>query len=288
MSGRAWFATAGETGTMIWLVTEDGTFRAGPNIAGDHPDVEHVVLGSGPDRRLVVGTAGPEHLTLWAYADERVTALIDSDEEWVTALVAEQIGDRLIIVTGNDDGTVRVVEPGEGDAPTIRTVHDGDSVVAVSVITTEGRVIVVSADRYGGLAAHAIDGGIPPTIRSLPWQVSHMATAGGQLFTVASVQSRLLSWLVGGDGDLRLDERLSGSLRGMPLHVARTESAVAVADGGGQVLLIDTATTQITTVNLNVTVDALAGVPGSGMFVAARGQRLICLAANPGARSHPS
>lgn len=157
--------------------------------------------------------------------------------------------------------------------------------VTVAVLATDGRAAVVASDRYGGLVAATAGDRPPPTIDLILWQVAHLiatpTAAGRRLFGVASTPPRLLSWL-SGDGHLRLERRPLGELRGIPLHVARTTSAVAVADGGGQLLLVDAVTEQVTAVNLNITVDALAGVPGTNMFVAARGARLICVAANNG------
>ncbi|MFD6608667.1 hypothetical protein ACFWD1_07235 [Micromonospora chalcea] len=276
LGGRAWLATAGETGTVLWTVTERLDVRIEDTYPADQPDVEHVVLGANP--RLVLGTAGPEHLRLRIASGPK---LVDPEDECVTALVAEQIGDRLLVAAGNDDGEVRIVE---FDAPAVRTVHQGRPVAAVALLLVGGNLTIVAADRYNGLVA------VPETaIEGTPWQISHLVTVpasrGRRLFGVADRPPRLLSWVIGEDGRLRLDRTLSGELRGDPRQVARTESAMAVADGGGQLLLVDGDAAEVTAANLNVTIDALAGIPGTEMFVAARGGRLICVARNDGGAS---
>jgi hypothetical protein len=268
VAGRIWLATAGETGTTLWAVTEGRDVHIEATYLADQPDLEHVVLGA--DSRIVLGTAGPEHLRLWTLDGEQ---LVDVEDEPVTAVVHEQVGGRLLIAAGNDDGDVRLIDTA---VPAIRTVYEGNSVVAVALLIADG-AIVVSADRYGGLVAAPAR-----LIETVPWQISHLVTASNtrdrRLFGVADSPPRLLSWVVDDDGSLRLDRSLLGELRGVPLHVARTESAVAVADAGGQLLIVDAAGAWVTAVNLNVTVDALTGVPGSNTFVAARGGRLICVA----------
>jgi WD40 repeat protein len=283
VGGRAWLATAGESGTTLWAVNGDGLLRVEAATPTGHPDVEHVILGAGPDNRLILGTAGPEHLQLWSYDGEMFTAVVTSEDDWITALAVEQLDDRMFVATGDDDGAVRLIELSTSGSASIQTVHEGDAVLAVAVLATDGRGTVFAADRYGALAVGTTGDDPAPTIDSIPWQVTHLiatsAAVGGRLFGVASTPPRLLSWLPDHDGDLRL-ERPLGELRGTPLHVARTASAVAVADGGGQLLLVDAVTVRVTAANLNITVDALAGVPGTGMFVAARGGRLICFAAN--------
>ena len=286
VGGRAWLATAGESSTRLWAVNRDGLLRFEAATPAGHPDVEHVILGAGPDDRLILGTAGPEHLQLWTYDGEAFTAVVTSEETWITALAAEQREDGMLVATGDDDGAVRLIDLSAGGSAAIQTVHEGHSVAAVAVLVTGGRETVVVSDRYGGLTVGTTGYDPAPVIESIPWQVSHLiatpAAAGGRLFGVASTPPRLLSWLPDHDGDLRLEGRLPGELRGTPQHVARTASAVAVADGGGQLLLVDAGTLRVTAANLNVAVDALAGVPGTGMFVAARGGRLVCLAAGAG------
>ena len=287
VGGRAWLATAGETGATLWAVGRDGVPRREVGTPAGTQDVEHVILGADPDDRLILGTAGPEHIELWRYDGEALTEVVTAGDDWVTAVAVERSDDRLLVATGDNDGVLRLIEFRAGGSTVASVVHEGASVVAVAVLASAGLTVVVAADRSGRLvASRAEDGAAAPQVDFVPWQLTHLittpATAGYRLFGVASTPPRLLCWVLDQDGDLRLDNEVLGELRGTPLHVARTTSAVAVADGGGQLLVADSVTGQITTANLNVTVDALAGVPGGDMFVAARGGRLICIA--PAAR----
>jgi hypothetical protein len=216
---------------------------------------------------------------------EAFTTVVGSEDDRVAALAVEHIDDRLFAATGGDDRAVRLIEHSVGGSTVIHNAYDGHSVVTVAALATDGRATVVAADRYGGLVAATAGDGLAPTIDLIPWQVTHLiampTTAGRRLFGVASTPQRLLNWL-SGDGHLRLERRPLGDLRGIPLHVARTTSAVAVAGGGGQLLLVGAVTAQVTAANLNITVDALAGVPETNMFVAARGVRLVGVAAHDG------
>lgn len=266
VGGRGWLLTAGGTGSTLWSVTGDGV-RVETHFGDGREDVEHVIVGCTRDHGLVLGTAGPEHLRIWTAEG---VELVD-EEEFVTALSFEQDGDRLLVATGGDDGLVRLIELGGGGTPAIRTVYEGDSMVAVAILVSGKGETVVAADRYNRVVA------VPGDIDAVLWQISQLAvlsSAGGRrLFGVATSPPRLLSW-VADEGGLRLDRAVLGDLRGEPRLVARTESAVAVADGGGQlVVAADDGT--VTAVNLNVAVDALAGLPGTDTFVAARGGRLI-------------
>lgn len=275
--GRVHVVTAGESGTRLWTAEADGILRWVSTVPACHQDVEHVILSAVETGRMIVGTAGAEHLQLWTYDGAAFTAVVTSEDDYVTAVATGRSGDRTVVVTGDDDGVVRLIELSSGSDPKIRTVHQGKPVVAVAVMTEDRRVTAVAADRYGALSAGTTDG-TAPAIESVPWQISHLRAVGNRIFGVASTPPRLLGWQLDADGRLHLDAGPLGALRGTPLHMAGTASAVAVADGGGQVLMVDV-DLRVTAANLNLTADALTGVPGTGMFIMARGARLICLAA---------
>ncbi len=83
VAGRGWLATAGETGTTLWAVGQDGVLRREAGTRAGNQDVEHVILGADPDDRLVLGTAGPEHIELWRYDGEALTEVVTAGDDWV-------------------------------------------------------------------------------------------------------------------------------------------------------------------------------------------------------------
>jgi hypothetical protein len=290
IQSQIWVAAASATGLTAWKLSLEGAVLDQSSIVLTQPDLQHLAIAADRDGRIVIITAGEESLRACTIDDIGATVVHASEEEWVTAFTAEQVAeDRFVIVTGNDDGAVRVIDLAN-DGLRSRLVHEGLPVAAATALTVGNRLIVVSADRYGGLTVCNGDEGSASDasdIDTLPWHMDMLlavpVTGGARLFGVA-VPLRVFLWEANQDGHLRLARQAPG-LKGAPLYAAHNDRTVAVADNAGQVLFTDAITYKSVEARLNINVDALVHLPGSNWFVAAHDGSIVVLRADSLAES---
>jgi WD40 repeat protein len=211
--GGPWLGHSHERGFVLHLW--DTTGRAKPHTfpgeGGQH-------LSSGPDGRLWI--CGSQYAAAW---DAPAGRLVASYENRLAEVLTGRPGIRAAAagrrwaVTVGQDGTLRVLPPGDGELRPSAVIRVSDAPLRRAVLLGDEGLAAVGTDRGEVALVRLPDGGVTFRAEAHQGQVSALA-ASGRLVASAADDGVVRLWAVEGDG-LRelLSLRQAAAVRGLAL-----------------------------------------------------------------------